>query len=960
MRCTVSRTTTSLWLLAFVLFCACGDSNAAPGKPGASSGAEQDDNDDDDDDDDPVDGGVSDGGVTDRDAGGASPDAGPPGKPADPTDLVGHAPPRVPTACEKKLTAAEVPGLCAGCACGLCADAAAACQASACTAAFACAQRNGCVGIDCYCGAGITQALCLVTPGGACKAEYEAAAGGSGFFAVQQALSAGTELANAATLASCAHAAGAACASECAKADAPCTFEDDACQELRCAFDEARERMRISSAGDASAPVIERILRGSEVLWRAGDKAAPKLNVGELIVLEGKGFGRGVDVDFTKVMIGNSRVLETDLTMYEQELNIVTQVHHELPKPHSTWDKDVVSIAPSRIEIRVPVHAQAGALRVQVQKRIGYVSSLRRPGEPHLVVNAQTERIIDPSFEHTCDVVSELDVPRVSESVDVEVDNPGLNALVEQGRKIFWSYDYNIGTAHAVRGLDWAKIFTGQTTDPIRGGVADPGELFGAYPTVRGEVPDEALDDVYFDPYPQESPIPGFLVITEQRKRGNTRDTGFVGYRYAESSHPYTGPGEWAGFNCASCHGYRVSYERAPGEQVTRVIPGLPNPRWTMKWTVLGDFKGVVADEPGPRWEPETKPIDKTTLLYAMPAGAGEHNVVRLNGEGSHTDNDYQFSPIAIPNVTHYMPIRRSLGHTESYVGFEGSYIHSEEPDGALGSMRSADLQALTAYMTTLDQYDDELREVGLYRTLAHRDLLTELVGDVAEGAFVGMGHAAFPALEARIAQGRQSYETACASCHVDGLDTYSNERMIRLDKVGRFFAPTIYQKHVQSIRVNYLRDLYWVQHRGLLSDGHVRSLEDLIDPARCDPDSKLYASYYTLHEPRDPGPALPDEPLPSPLASKRGDVFRVIKAKSASEDDAGDAQNRFVLRHRYFVEVPWDPDHYYWDYQKMRAEYGPWELGTSEPIGMPAAPHPWCAATADEVTDLLLYLLTL
>jgi len=70
---------------------------------------------------------------------------------------------------------------------------------------------------------------------------------------------------------------------------------------------------------------------------------------------------------------------------------------------------------------------------------------------------------------------------------------------------------------------------------------------------------------------------------------------------------------------------------------------------------------------------------------------------------------DYQFSPITIPTVTNYMAIRRSLSHTESYVGFEGSYIHSEEPDGAQGSMDKASLQALTAYMTTLDQDDDLL-----------------------------------------------------------------------------------------------------------------------------------------------------------------------------------------------------------------------------------------------------------
>ena len=54
------------------------------------------------------------------------------------------------------------------------------------------------------------------------------------------------------------------------------------------------------------------------------------------------------------------------------------------------------------------------------------------------------------------------------------------------------------------------------------------------------------------------------------------------------------------------------------------------------------------------------------------------------------------------------------------------------------------------------------------------------------------------------------------------------------------------------------------------------------------------------------------------------------------------------------------DPTHYYWDYQKMRREYGPNGIGTAAPIGMPAAPHPWCAGGRAEMGDLLLYLLTL
>jgi len=88
--------------------------------------------------------------------------------------------------------------------------------------------------------------------------------------------------------------------------------------------------------------------------------------------------------------------------------------------------------------------------------------------------------------------------------------------------------------------------------------------------------------------------------------------------------------------------------------------------------------------------------------------------------------------------------------------------------------------------------------------------------------------------------------------------------------------------------------------------------------------------------------------------------VFRVYKNVEASSADASTKRNRFIKRHKYFVEVPWDAEYYYWDYQKMRAEYGPGELGTSAPIGLPAAPHPWCAQNAGDVAALVQYVLTL
>ena len=72
---------------------------------------------------------------------------------------------------------------------------------------------------------------------------------------------------------------------------------------------------------------------------------------------------------------------------------------------------------------------------------------------------------------------------------------------------------------------------------------------------------------------------------------------------------------------------------------------------------------------------------------------------------------------------------------------------------------------------------------------------------------------------------------------------------------------------------------MYWVQSRGLLSDGHVRNMEDLVSPARCDANSDLYKQYYTLHPPVRPQPGTTDQPITTPDLNRRGDVFRVPKS---------------------------------------------------------------------------------
>lgn len=58
-------------------------------------------------------------------------------------------------------------------------------------------------------------------------------------------------------------------------------------------------------------------------------------------------------------------------------------------------------------------------------------------------------------------------------------------------------------------------------------------------------------------------------------------------------------------------------------------------------------------------------------------------------------------------------------------------------------------------------------------------------------------------------------------------------------------------------------------------------------------------------------------------------------------------------------MKVDWDAGNYYWDYQKMRREYDPGERGTAQPIGLPAAPHPWCTAGSADVDNTVPYVLT-
>ncbi len=679
----------------------------------------------------------------------------------------------------------------------------------------------------------------------------------------------------------------------------------------------AKARPKLAGMGvsvpSRTDPTIRYVSVNGAIVWRQGQITSPRLSVGDLVALTGSNFGEGPDSDYAKLLIGNVRALERDLPTFEGGVRLIKQLFFETSKTTDVWKKDIQSWTSSEIVFRMPLTASRGPIVVAIQERIGAVESAGRAGTPHLVsdpITARAEGVTASKFP-----VSRLGAAIESNAVPIEVDNPGFEEEARAGEAAFWAFDYNLGLLHSSRGLDWRTVLRGKALDPITGEAADPQKLFGAIPIRRGEVPDVAVASHEFDPYPMAMPLKPLL--RQPLRSGKTAPTGWVGFVYAQGvSVMSQRQGNWIGYNCASCHAQRIVYEEKPGSLRAKVFPGLPNTHWSMKWNVLGPMKGV-----------KTAAQDKTRLLYAMPEGTSDATLVRDTADGGEWADDAFFSPAAIPVITRHTPVRRALSQTEAVAGFEGSYVHAQEAEGSMGTMGIKSLRQLTSYVSTLDGDDLLLERLAVYRQLKKTKSLSEIDG-ISEGQFVQTGKDSFPKLVNRLEHGRHVFTRDCQSCHQSNFGTNSDEDMLPFSEVGTYFSPTAYQRKHQSIRTALLRNLHWAEPRGLLHDGHVKSLEDLVAPERCDEKTELYRKYYVL------GPSTFHVPKGSP------------------------AQEAATRKQNYFVDVPWDDKNLYWDYQGMRAKFGTRELGA--PVVLPAAPHPWCAASAADIVDLVLFLVTL
>lgn len=735
-----------------------------------------------------------------------------------------------------------------------------------------------------------------------------------------------------------------------------------------------------SDAASSAAPVIERVLdAGGRVLWSSGASQPFALKAGQVISLEGRGFGAGPDVDLSKVLVGKVRAVERDLTMMLGETKIkLTEFPHlnrvqyaetaekdvfageEWPQ---TSKKDILSWNDSKIVFRVPLTASEGPIVVQVQKKQGSIASPVDPSKPHLIPDPIFERVLGDKRAEPALTVDAVGPAVTSNEVPVGVENRGFAESVKRGEAIYWAFDYNMGLAHALVHVEWDKMFKGEIVDPFTGKAFDPVEQIGAIKITKDKVMPEIARSKY-DFVPSPMPMPIKAPISGRQQNVKTYPTGYVGYTWASANNPLDlsfQAKNYIGFNCASCHSREITFEKAPGVFVTKVFNGIPNNKWSMKFAAMGDMTAVRGNEAKPEELPPsvtysqfnlksafrgTEKVDKRSLIYYMNPGTADMTLSRTSLERyTMYRNDFLFSPTAISIITRHTPLRRALSRTEAIAGFEGSYIHAQEPDGALGALSAKAMTDLTSYMTTMDADDPLLAKIGMYEWLKKQDRLPEIAG-ASQAEFLASSYDRYPALNAHIEQGRRAFEKSCARCHQANFGTYTDENMFALKDVGSYFSPTAWNRQVNALRTAPLRDLYWVQARGLLHDGSLRvslnaedkdysdSARALVHPDRCDQGSALYKRLYTLNE----------------------HSYRIPKGTPEQE--------KAVRQQHYFVDLPGatpeQAKYLYWDYQSMRKNFGVIEFGAKTPTPMPATPHPWCADSAEAAESLAYFLMTL
>ncbi|MFV1995407.1 MAG: hypothetical protein ACC661_08210, partial [Verrucomicrobiales bacterium] len=102
---------------------------------------------------------------------------------------------------------------------------------------------------------------------------------------------------------------------------------------------------------------------------------------------------------------------------------------------------------------------------------------------------------------------------------------------------------------------------------------------------------------------------------------------------------------------------------------------------------------------------------------------------------------------------------------------------------------------------------------------------------------------------EAMVERGRTAFERQeCSSCHTPWLGMYTNQRVIPFDAIGSNGPGTTRMKDTGGIRVTPLLSIYATAP--YLHDNSVKTLDDLLNPARLVEGSSIYRKPTTKHPP--------------------------------------------------------------------------------------------------------------
>lgn len=741
-------------------------------------------------------------------------------------------------------------------------------------------------------------------------------------------------------------------------------------------------------AGDGDRPRITRVTVNGKVAWEQRDGRvtvdALEGRAGDTVVVEGAGFGPDAAVHYSNVTINRAAPVKADLEHHRARFDYLKfRQWADLAVVQEVEPRELLSWTDSRIEFRIPLYATTGDLIVTRQEIIGTRKSLRDGGgelryDPEYVVRGTTPGQAGPPRP----AVVEIDPPVDSRPLRFTV--LGQEENIRLGRELFFFWPQYSQVAYALTDARADKLAEGTLTDldgnPL--GAEELGWLAwadtGPYadrPAARGAgAPKRPVgtDGPDAKPVPDAGARRAGRIV---RTLGPTAPSEPVTFRgvYRNMLYPVwqrapevlprvdirSEAGDWIGLvrtefhnvldgsidkawgvTCAACHTAAVEYPTIRG-RVREIVPGLPNFRMDFH----RGFQHVRYNATGGK--------DRRRLVTAIGPGM-------LDFSSAHED-DGLFNPVVIGS--HFgregLP-RLSTGGLEGGIHHRNNmaYIHH----GGLGRPTLKQSIALQTYINSTQGELESWRRVGLFNHLeevaararaapagvpaavapawipeapaelrevaaevARHDRLPDLL--TADLTAAGNG---FPKLTAAWQEGRRAFRGACAKCHADSLGLHTGRDIVPFTRIGSHLPPSDRMLKTEGVRVAPLSHLHHKQTVGYLHDGHVRSLDALLDPARGQAGSPLHQAHYAVG------------PQSRRVRADTPEQVAAVEQVGVFRPDPADATGKTWV----------------YDYDLHRGRFGLREYGRK--VDLPPVPHPFYIEDPATRWRVVLYLKSL